>query len=120
MRYPAVEQQEGVPGEDDARYDEAERMLDQYGLAYICQAPEILYGRPPSYERSIYTHATHQPYHQHPVALPSVPSVAEDNLFARILGAYRVLDQIFAPYEAPAPNPYDPKPAVYRLPSSGP
>ena len=49
MRYPAEERREGVPGEEGARYDEAERMLDQYGLAYICQAPEILYGQLPSY-----------------------------------------------------------------------
>ena len=80
MRYPAEERQEGVPGED-------ERMLDQYGLAYICQAPEILYGRRPVRERSIYTHATHQPYRQHPMALPSVPCAADDDLLARVVEA---------------------------------
>ena len=120
MRPPAQERQEGVPGEDDARYDEAERMLDQYGLAYICQAPEILYGRLPMYERRVYITPAYPPFHQHPMALPSVPCAAEDNLFARVVGAYRVLDQIFALYDAPAPNSYDPKPAVYRPPSSGP
>lgn len=114
MRYPAEERHDGAPGEDDTRYDEAERMLDQYGLAYICQAPGILYGRLPMYERRVYVTPAYRRYHQHAMALPPVPSVANEDLFARVLGAYRVLDQILAPVEALAPKPYDPKPAVYR------
>jgi hypothetical protein len=120
MMYPANGRQAGIPGEEDARYDEAERMLERYGLAYVCQAPEILYGQLPMHERRVHVTPTYQPYHQRAMPLPSVPCAADDDLFARVVGAYRVLDHIFAPYEAPVPKPYDPRPAVYRPPSSGP
>ena len=85
-------------------YSHAERLLDQYGIAYICRNPGILFGdenraRPdqtkPPYCDHLDAPSADPPYAPTPTASP--PHSVEELLY-RITQAYRILDEIYAPH----------------------
>jgi hypothetical protein len=89
-------------------------------LTVLAVGPGRAVAQTPMHERRVQITPAYRPYHQRPTVLPSVRHATNDDLFTRVVGAYRVLDELFAPYEAPVPMPYDSKPAVYRMPHSDP
>jgi hypothetical protein len=87
-------------------YAKAEHMLRCYGTAYVCQHPELLFGRVPSFDVDHQHDQTrrHMPYD--PAAVYARPGAARhdtgDDTLVRILRGYQMLDDIYAPNRTPA------------------
>ena len=97
----------GDPRADDYRYSVHERMLDRYGIRYICQHPEILFYEsdvPKTglvgqfYKENAYTGHRNaaSPYLKN---LETLLGDDADDLLRRLNEAYRILREIFfTPY----------------------
>ena len=87
------------------RYSLAELLLDRYGVRYICQNPAILFDEedPPSADpaRTVsgnYAHRISAQQMDYSAAPGSPPPRSVDDLLHRADTAYRILDEIYAPY----------------------
>jgi hypothetical protein len=80
-------------------------MLRCYGVAYVCQHPELLFGRVLAVdaERRQEPMFRHKPYD--PFATYARPGTrrhdTDDDLFVRITSAYQMLDDIYRPNRTP-------------------
>ncbi len=95
---------------DHHRYSVHERMLDRYGIRYICEHPEILFHESDvpktglagqDCRNSAYAgrHYASMTYMENIEALPSDDA---DDLLRRLSEAYRILRQIFSTPYCPA------------------
>ena len=75
------------------------RLLDRYGLGYICDNPEILFASPSRLMR--YRRPVHRNYHGC-AETPDVSAGNHDNTLDRMAEAYQILDQLYDTW--PAPN----------------
>ena len=80
-----------------------ERMLDRYGISYICQHPEILFDRPYVPTLRLYRRGDRSPS-VYALDGSQAPSAGEDRdeiavRLARIMEAYGILHQIYAPVD---------------------
>ena len=86
-------------------YARAEHMLRCYGAAYVCQHPELLFGRVPAVdaERRQEPMFRHTPYD--PSANHARPNTCRhdtgDDTLVRILSGYQMLDEIYRPNHTP-------------------
>ena len=81
-------------------YARAEHMLRCYGAGYACQHPAVLFGRLPAVDSDQQV----DPMHRH---MPYDPTsfytrlgrhdATDDDLLVRIISAYQILDEIYAP-----------------------
>ena len=81
----------------ESPYDHAERMLDRYGLAYVCSHPGVLFGSlaPPGADLAEILAGSYR---------PSASAGGRDTYYhsppaRRIAEAYRVLQYFYAPYK---------------------
>lgn len=109
-----------------AAYLHAERMLDRYGVAYVCRHPEILLGIVPSVDSAYGAHAIGQGYRRNGRAMyfdtfaRGRPHDAEDML-QRAIDAYRTLDEIFTPQSFARCEPQPPRGHAYgHIPTAAP
>ena len=81
-------------------YARAEHMLRCYGAGYVCQHPELLFGRLPA------VGPVHRvdPMHRHAPYDPTSfytrlgqQDATDDDLLMRIIRAYQILDEMYAP-----------------------
>jgi len=79
--------------------DEAQigRLLDRYGLGYICDNPEILFASPSRLTR--YRRPVHRNYHGC-AETPDASLGNHYNTLDRMAEAYRILDQLYDPWPA--------------------
>lgn len=108
---------------DLAAYIRAEQMLDRYGVAYVCQHPEILLGIVPPIDSGYGAHASGQVYSCNArdaylrTLVSGRPKDTEDPL-ARTIEAYRTLDELFTPRSSTHCGPRTPRaPAYGRIPT---
>ncbi len=101
-----------VPGSVTGQnaYGQAERMLDRYGIAYLCQHPEILLGRLPVSGPDHRAYARYRgpvcgSYDVYSPAAPGTRRRGEDELLVRVAAAYQILEEIFAPYRPATVEP---------------
>jgi len=87
---------------DRAAYLHAERMLDRYGVAYVCRHPELLLGVAPSVGLAYRAHANGRAAgddtsHPQTDATGYIRPYDYEDLIARVTRSYGKLDQVFAP-----------------------
>lgn len=115
----------GGPDDDLAAYIRAEQMLDRYGVAYVCQHPEILVGIVPPTDSGYGTHVSGQVYRCNArdaylrTLVRGRPNDTED-LFARTIEAYRTLDEVFTPRSSTRCEPRSPRAHAYGRVSAQP
>ena len=91
-------------GADYDAYVRAEHMLRCYGAAYVCQHPGLLFGRSPTADLNRQVDLAHHHVPHDPTSIRTRPShrgAGDDDLLMRIIRAYQILDEIYAPYRAP-------------------
>ncbi len=82
-------------------YAKAEHMLRCYGAAYVCQHPELLFGREPAVDAGrrqepMFRHTPYDPSANQ--ARPGMPRHdTGDDTLVRILSGYQMLDDIYRP-----------------------
>ncbi len=109
----------GGPIDDLAAYIRAEQMLDRYGVAYVCQRPEILVGIVPPIDSEYGAHASGQVYSCNArgtdlrTLVRGRPNDTQD-LFARTIEVYRTLDKIFTPQSSTCCESRSPRAHAYR------
>jgi len=123
MRRAAPDQHpEGLgygPVTDNQAYTRAEQMLDRYGITYVVQHPEILFGIVPSSSLADRMRVSNLGLgYGAPDAYAGISmgagSHGTDDLFARVVEAYRILDEIFAPHHAASAGRQGTQPHSYR------
>ena len=105
-RYQAASDQPSARKAD--RCAHANAMLDRYGIAYVCQHPEILFGEPPLTEYggmpyvqgSGLNGARETPFEPFGKPLGTRPH-RKDDLVQRSVEAYHILREIYAPWPMP-------------------
>jgi len=113
----------GGSDDDLAAYIRAEQMLDRYGVAYVCQHPEILVGIVPPIDSGYGAHASGQVYScnardVHLRTLVRGHANDTEDLLDRAIEAYRTLDEIFAPQSSTRYEPQSPRAHAHgRIPA---
>jgi len=107
------------PVRDQLAYIHAEQMLDRYGITYVYQHPEVLLGIAPGSSLADRTRASYLGLgYRVPDAYAGISmgdgSHGTDGLLARVVEAYRILDEIFAPHRAASAGRQGTQPHSYR------
>ena len=81
-------------------YARAEHMLRCYGAGYACQHPEVLFGRSPTVDSDHQVAPVHRDAPYDPTSFHTrlgQHDATDDDLLVRIISAYQILDEIYAP-----------------------
>ena len=92
---------------DSDAYARAEHVLRCYGIGYVCQHPELLFGRLPAAAPGNRIDPTHRQAPYDSSSIYTRPGsghhdTGNDDLLMRIVAGYQMLDEIYSPYRAPA------------------
>ena len=116
---PGPEGFQDSPARDQLAYIHAEQMLDRYGITYVYQHPEVLLGIAPGSSLADRTRASYLGLGYGAPETYAGTSMGDgshgtDGLLARVVEAYRILDEIFAPHRAASVGRQGTQPHSYR------